>query len=90
MKESVHAAKQHTVHERRALARFRLPRFVPGDQDLATPTGSEQLDSHKHRSDHHCVNAVDSHGIDRMEVRQLLTRRTAKGNISAKLFYCSA
>jgi hypothetical protein len=62
---------------------------VLGDQELAGSAASEQLNSHKHRSNHDSMNAVDSHSVDRMEIRQRLSGRAAEGNVSADLTYCA-
>jgi hypothetical protein len=67
-----------------------LARFVLRDQESASSAASEQLNSHKDRGNHHSMNAVDSHSVDRMEIRQRLSGRAAEGNVSADLSHRAA
>lgn len=87
IEESVHAAKQNSVLHRRSSAVLYFSRFVSRDQQLAGSACSEQLDSHKNRSDHHSMKAVDSYSVNRMKIRQWLTGGTAEGNVSANLLH---
>jgi hypothetical protein len=60
------------------------------NQKLASSAASEQLNSHKDRSDHYGMNAVDSDSVDRMEILQGLPVWAAKGNIPAYLTHRAA
>jgi hypothetical protein len=62
---------------------------MPRDQQLAGSAASEQLNSYQNRSNHQSMNAVDSHRVDRMQIRQRLTVRPAEGNVSAYLTHCA-
>jgi hypothetical protein len=48
---------------------------------------SEQFNSHKDRSNHDGMNAIDSDRVDRMETHQWLAQRAAEGNVSADLLH---
>src|ERR1700752_787115 len=85
LKESIHTTKQNGVLQRRSSAGFPLSWFMPRDHQLAGSAAAEQLNSHNDRSNHQSMNAVDSHRVDRMEIRQRLTLRPAEGNVSAHL-----
>jgi hypothetical protein len=87
IEESVHAAKQNSVLQRRASAVLYFSWFVARDQQVAGSACSEQLDSHKNRSDHNCMKAIDPDSVNRMEIRQRLTGGTAEGNVSANLLH---
>lgn len=90
MKESIYAAKQNRVLQRRAPTVLRLSWFVPRDQQLAGPAGSKQLNSYKNRSNNHGMNAVDSDSVDRMEVRQRPSDQPAECDVSADLSHRAA
>jgi len=87
IEESIHAAKQNSALQRRACALLHFSWFVLRDQQLAGSACSENLDSHKNRSDHDCMKTVDPDSVNRMEIRQRLTGGTTEGNVSANLLH---
>jgi hypothetical protein len=90
IQESVHATKENSVFQWRSPAVFHLSWFVPCDEQLPGSTGTEQFDSHKHWSDHHRMNPIDSDSVDGMEIRQGLASRATEGNVPPDLLYRAA
>ncbi|HVI09304.1 MAG TPA: hypothetical protein VND65_13530 [Candidatus Binatia bacterium] len=53
-------------------------------KELAGSARSKQFNAYEDGSNHYRVNAVDSDGVDQMQIRQRLATRPAEGNVSAE------
>lgn len=90
IEESVHAAKENSVLQRRPPALLRVTGLMPRDQQLAGPVRSEDLDPHKDRSNDYGMRAIDSNGINGMQMRQRLAVWPAEGDIPPESLHRTA